>query len=214
MHKNWHLCKNVIISYIICEKNKYLFYIKKINRQIIFNHFLSYQKSTSFFESFWRGQNRSAFSFLGICFLISFCSYIERPWWVWSPSISLTISVASNCIIKRRETKSRSPCTFLSTLRYIREAATRRLILSHRERWSSARQQKKRERERERYLNEWRGIDTRNIGYTTENASTILLSPFCLLLFIPTLLPRPTWSTGLRTACVHARINKRSIHYL
>lgn len=116
-------------------------------------------------------------------------------------------------IIKRRTTKSRS-CALSCLLYGTREAATRRLILSRRERWSAAhRRVEKGEKERDR-PNEWRGIDTRNIGYTTEYASTILLSPFCPLLFIPTLLPRPTWSTGLRTACVHARINKRSIHYL
>lgn len=159
-----------------------------------------------------RGRNRLALSFRSICFPRS---YIEG-----TMTNSITKRFIDNFgrvgrIIKRRATKSRSRA--LSCLHYgTREAATRRLILSREGTMIAAARQRengKGEMEKDR-PNEWRGIDTKNIGYTTEYASTILLSPFCPLLFIPTLLPRPTWPAGLRTACVHARINKRSIHYL
>lgn len=118
-------------------------------------------------------------------------------------------------IIKRRATKIPEPCTFLPALRYTGSSDAPSDIVARGNDDSAARRRRveKGEKERDR-PNEWRGIDTRNIGYTTEYASTILLSPSCPLLLIPTLLPRPTWPTGLCTACVHARINKRSIHYL
>lgn len=128
-------------------------------------------------------------------------------------------------VINRRVTKSRSrafSCLHYGTQRTARRAVSycraendNRLYVTSTSKEKGGERRRKKEIVRMNGKGSIREISV--IRHTHIHTPSFTHPPFSLFthsFFIPTFLPQPTWSTGLRTACVQAHINKRSIHYL